>query len=589
MLVALFIGVCGHPLAPGTIGRLASALVKFGLTQLIGLADIAGRFPSLLCICQFDRTGFTGKPAIGRMILLALYRAVDGLAKCICSAEQQCKKGELDESFHILGLQGKKGNEHKQTSMPYEIGSRSVTSALFFELLGASCLPSFEPKTCNCVIDIFRKLNRLDRFVLSPQEYKRIALLTQLTFIFLIALACFILLDIINGYWMPVPFLALSMGMGMVVLWLTYRGSFLAAKLLLAITVNLVAIFFTFILVRDLGIFLFSICINIGVMAAFGDRNLRFVAPIVLISTALFLAAMFHPFARYRVPPDPNYIAQNLTWSFIIANLASITIVYYFLRAGRVTEARLMEKEKVLVERNQELGKINAELDKFFYSASHDMRAPLASIQGLIQLMERTSNPGELQSYAGMLKERASSLEKFVAQIAEYASNGRQELKSESLVLRQVVRQSLENLRFYPKADSIRFLLEVPESIIVTSDSLRLQIIFGNLLSNAIKYHDFQKPDRYIRIHANERGNQVVVVVEDNGEGIRPENLDSIFGMFTRVNKQVQGSGLGLFIVKDAVQKIGGNITVTSTHGSGTRFEVVLPKSLPAEQSASAA
>lgn len=423
-----------------------------------------------------------------------------------------------------------------------------------------------------------RQILGINRFVLSPQEYKRVLLVSQLALLFIIALLFFCTLDFISGYFIPMPINLTGILSGVIVLILNRKGFFLTAKVLLTISANLIALYFSFIIVRDIGIFMFSICINIGVIAVYGAENIKVAIAIIVASTSAFLFTMFYQHDHLPVPDRFGYIDRNLAIIFLISNLTAITIVYYFFQANRKAENALAQKEKSISEKNKELIKVNAELDKFFYSASHDLRAPLTSIQGLIQLMELSNNLDELKQYTGMLKGRAQNLEVFIKKISEYSSNARQEIKMERVMLKSIIKENLENLRFYPQASKIKVQMEVPEKTDVLSDPVRLQIIFGNILSNAIKYHDFTKNEPFIRISTKESGQFIDVIIEDNGSGIREENLKNIFGMFYRAHRHAEGTGLGLFIVKEAIEKINGSIEVKSQYGQGTTFFVSIPK-----------
>jgi signal transduction histidine kinase len=424
---------------------------------------------------------------------------------------------------------------------------------------------------------LLRRILGVNRFVLSPQEYKRVLLISQLSLIYTVALLCFCILDFVGGYFVTFPFLALGIMSGLIVLLLNRNGFFLTAKVLLTLSVNLLALYFSYILVRDVGVFIFSICINIGVVAVYGSENSKLAASIILVSTTAFLFTMLYPHDHWPVPPDSNYVSRTLVISFLVSNLGAITIVYYFFQANQKAENALAKKEHALSDKNQELTKVNHELDKFFYSASHDLRAPLTSIQGLIQLMELSNDVKELKEYTSMLKGRAQNLDLFIRKISEYSSNSRQEIRMEPVALKAIVKENLENLRFYPNASKIKIQLEIPDKTEVLSDPVRLQIVFGNILSNAIKYHDFTKSEPYIRISKRISPGALDVIIEDNGSGIREENLKNIFGMFYRAHRHAEGTGLGLFIVKEAVEKLNGSIDVKSEYGVGTTFTVSLP------------
>ncbi|MBX7126056.1 MAG: HAMP domain-containing histidine kinase, partial [Cyclobacteriaceae bacterium] len=318
-------------------------------------------------------------------------------------------------------------------------------------------------------------------------------------------------------------------------------------------------------------------CINTGLMVALGYERTRLAIALVAISTLLFLVAMFHGLPRQAAPETAYYIERNLGFSFIVASLALLLIVYYLLRSNAKSEAALKAKERAIAEQNTELTRLNAELDRFFYSASHDLRAPLTSMQGLIQVMELARDPEELRSYIALLKGRAQSLDHFIVKIGEHARNSRVEIRMEKVQLLAVLHDVIDNLRFYPNFSRIRLELNVDPAIMLDSDPVRLQTIFGNLLSNAIKYHDFTKKDPYIRISVGLEADAAHIRIEDNGTGIRRENLDRIFDMFFREHRRKEGTGLGLYIVRDAVVRLGGKVAVDSIYGEGTNFVVSLP------------
>jgi len=418
----------------------------------------------------------------------------------------------------------------------------------------------------------------LDRFILSHQEYKRVLLTSQLDVIFIIALVCYAILDLVSGYFFPIIYNVVGILVGILVLILNRKGYFYLARIILAASANLVAIFFCFVLIRDLGIYLFSMVINIGVFVAFGYEKIKVSWTIVLISTIGFLIAIFHPFKRISGDfVTQAYIDENLFFSYIIASVSSVVIIYYLLKVNYKVEASLYLKENMIAQKNIELQKVNNELDKFFYSASHDMRAPLTSMLGLINLMDLTTNANELSNYTKMLKSRILNLDNFIRSISEYSSNSSQQLNFQTLRVRELLKENLENFKFYPKADLVKILLEADEEMEIISDPVRLQIILGNLISNAIKYSDFRKAESFIKLNARLLENKLMIQIKDNGIGIKPESVNKIFGMFFRAHDHAEGAGLGLYIVKETICKLNGTISVESTFGEGTTFTIILP------------
>jgi signal transduction histidine kinase len=118
----------------------------------------------------------------------------------------------------------------------------------------------------------------------------------------------------------------------------------------------------------------------------------------------------------------------------------------------------------------------------------------------------------------------------------------------------------------------------LPDDLAWITDKTRLQIVFFNLISNAIQYQDKFKPTSYIRISCSRTNNQLLLQIEDNGIGIEQAYQDKVFDMFYRATVNSKGSGLGLYIVKEAVEKLGGTISLRSTHGEGTSFTLSLPR-----------
>ena len=127
------------------------------------------------------------------------------------------------------------------------------------------------------------------------------------------------------------------------------------------------------------------------------------------------------------------------------------------------------------------------------------------------------------------------------------------------------------------KDNSIEKILKSEEKRTFTTDGRRISIILKNLISNSIKYHDFKKNNQFIRVEIAYSGSSAIVTVADNGIGIDKEHLDNIFKMFYRADEGSKGSGLGLYIVKETVDKLNGRIEVVSEASKGTSFKITIP------------
>ena len=254
--------------------------------------------------------------------------------------------------------------------------------------------------------------------------------------------------------------------------------------------------------------------------------------------------------------------------------------IYSFLLFSKLNfqaEAKLRENEKLMQEQNAQLVKANQELDRFVYSVSHDLRAPLSSISGLVHLIENSKNANETTQYLGLIKGRILRLEQFIRDIIDFSRNARSEIKMEPVNLKELTDEIFETLKFNSGADSIEIENELGSTFVMVTDKARLQIVLFNLISNAIQYRDTNKSRSYIKISNTEKSESLILNLDDNGIGIDPQHHAKVYNMFYRASENSKGSGLGLYIAKETMDKLGGTISLQSVLGQGTRFSLELP------------
>ncbi len=233
--------------------------------------------------------------------------------------------------------------------------------------------------------------------------------------------------------------------------------------------------------------------------------------------------------------------------------------------------------EEQLTLRNAQLAKTNEELDRFVYSASHDMRAPLSSILGLIFIAEKTSSPDEIKDCFDRMKSRVGVMEGFIRKLTDYSRNSRLQIDFKELHLHDLIKEIVDPLVYSFNRGKIDVQNRVTSDLSIYSDPHRLGIILNNLFANAINYSDELKAKREIIIESIQEETNWSLIVRDNGIGISKEHLPRIFEMFYRASDISEGSGLGLYIVKETVNKLGGTISVQSKVGEGSGFTVTLP------------
>jgi signal transduction histidine kinase len=218
----------------------------------------------------------------------------------------------------------------------------------------------------------------------------------------------------------------------------------------------------------------------------------------------------------------------------------------------------------------------NEELDNFVYKVSHDLRAPLSSVLGLVNLATLEGNDDNLADYVKIIGQKIKQLDNFISDVLSHSKNLKLDVKIEKIDLQVLIENSFKDLDYLKGADTIIRHLDISSEAFF-SDKWRIGEIFRNLISNSIKYRDFEKPNAEISIKVQTNPDRSIITFSDNGIGISVADQNKIFDMFYRASVQSDGSGLGLYIVKNAVEKIGGLLKITSQLGKGTTFELKLP------------
>lgn len=233
-----------------------------------------------------------------------------------------------------------------------------------------------------------------------------------------------------------------------------------------------------------------------------------------------------------------------------------------------------------LKQKNNELKKLNQELDLFVYSTSHDLRAPLSSILGLLNLNRIESGDNY---YIREIEKSITRMDTVIKQITDYARNSRLEIEKDLVNLKQIIEDCFENIRYLGSGE-VRLDLDLESEFVDNIDYKRLYIILNNLISNAVKYKRNGKEQSYIKVSQFRSDDKMVLEVQDNGQGIPKKYVDKLFRMFYRANERSEGSGLGLYIVKEVLNKLGGTIDVKSELGRGSSFKIQIPWKKEIEQ-----
>ena len=230
---------------------------------------------------------------------------------------------------------------------------------------------------------------------------------------------------------------------------------------------------------------------------------------------------------------------------------------------------------KQLSNKIAELEKTNDELNRFVYSTSHDLRSPLASIMGIINLAKMENSVDDPNNYLGMVESCVNRMDVFIIKIIEYYKSIRVEEQLEKINFEDLLKNSVELCRMQNRA--VQFIINVNQPIEFKGDAFRISVIINNLVSNAVKYQKSTEPNPMVKLNVEVDENKAIIQIEDNGIGIIDQHLNNIFKMFFRSTNNVTGLGIGLYIVKEALTRIGGEISVQSVIGAGTTFQLEIP------------
>ncbi|AKD05856.1 hypothetical protein PKOR_20270 [Pontibacter korlensis] len=242
-----------------------------------------------------------------------------------------------------------------------------------------------------------------------------------------------------------------------------------------------------------------------------------------------------------------------------------------------MTEHRRNEE---LMRRNSELMRINNELDSFVYTASHDLKSPIVNLEGLISALEEDLGPdaAKHQMLLSRMGGAINTLKNVINDLSDVTKLQHVKEAPENVNIQGMVEEVKESL-----SDVIAASKAEIEVNLVGFDNLRyprknLRSIIFNLVSNAIKYADPQRAPKVVVTTSVSETGDCVLSVKDNGLGIAENQLDKIFAMFKRVHDHVEGSGIGLYLVKKILDNSGDKITVKSELGKGTEFNVYFLK-----------
>ncbi|RZK99507.1 MAG: HAMP domain-containing histidine kinase, partial [Hymenobacter sp.] len=250
---------------------------------------------------------------------------------------------------------------------------------------------------------------------------------------------------------------------------------------------------------------------------------------------------------------------------------------------------QVQDLNQELTATNQELGvsnaqlmRTNVDLDTFVYTASHDLKAPITNIEGILEAL-RNVLPAQVQQddviahLLGLLDHTVGRFRLTIAQLTDLTRlQQTYNEPAEFLLLGPIVADVLADLAPAVTAAAAQVSVAVPASLRVSFAPASLRSVVYNLLSNAVKYRDPQRPAQ-VWLSAEQQPTAVVLTVRDNGLGLNEMQQKRLFGVFQRLHTHVEGTGVGLYMIKRLIDNAGASIAVASSLGSGSTFTVTFP------------
>lgn len=250
---------------------------------------------------------------------------------------------------------------------------------------------------------------------------------------------------------------------------------------------------------------------------------------------------------------------------------------YHIIKSyNDISKIEALERNaKIQKEKSDIVEKKNIELDSFFYRISHDLKGPISSLMGLHDLMERDID-GDMKSYLQMNKVQVNRINTIVMELINLTRMNHEQDSKTKIDFDSLIKGCIESYKYLPHFDDVEFDVSIELSKPYYSEWSIINTVLQNLIENSIKYAR-KSVDSWVKIRINETTNCLLIEVSDNGYGISEKHQKHIFDMFYRAHEGTDGTGLGLYILKRAIERLTGTVELKSSEGNGSSFYIRLP------------
>lgn len=435
------------------------------------------------------------------------------------------------------------------------------------------------------ILTTFQKLLNVDAHFAGDQNYRDTFLVIEgnhvhkgLLYIVAIYGLSFLFITLFQGYYYQTVLNGCLFISALLAYFIQDKGYQLFSKLFnLSILIIVIACMFYFPAspygehVND-SVLAFYIPVSVGTLIAFQGKERKYgylLSLVILIISLLLVIFDIHQLPSGNEIPLKG-INYDLLFNVIGAALATFAEVAYILTLNNRLNERLI--------------KANQELDNFVYIVSHDLRSPLLLTKGLLDISKlKIGEKEEVLKYLDLAGKSINNLDDIIKEILTYSRNARTSLQYEWFDLKSVILEIKSGLETKDNP-AFSFMEEYSGDHMIHSDKGRLQTVIRNIITNSVKYRKKDDPGAFVKVSYKRTGNQCSIVVSDNGEGIASESLNKVFDMFYRATNSAPGTGLGLYICKEMLEKMGATYAIESVKGHGTSFSILLNQPAPANK-----
>lgn len=440
---------------------------------------------------------------------------------------------------------------------------------------------------------MFRKLKKLFDFdfVLVPGEravdsnnillHKGNQLHEILIYTVFLFGAFFTIFNYLNGFPFAALLTSITIPLSIIAYVLNSSGYIFLSKIWSTIQQILVVSLISMVSAPETGTVVFFIPITTGILITFQGSEKKVGLALAAFTIAIAFLLISTGLQMEIVESTPESLRTEQLLNYTGATIATVLELIFILQLSDSFQDKLLVNGRQLLSKNKELVKANGELDNFVYRVSHDLRSPLLSIKGLLTLVFGNPNlDKKSEEYLRRAEVSINRLDDTIREILEYSRNSRLSQKLEVFDLRRMIELIFDDLR-YLAGPGYEFKLNMDIPNEVYSDGYRINTVMRNLISNAVKYRRKNIPNPGVEVTVRQTARILTIITSDNGEGIPASYLPRVFDMFFRGSHSEVGTGLGLYICKEVIEKMNGSIDIQSVHGEGTTITIELPLKKP--------